>query len=538
MRFSPSIATLLLALAIIGAAMPARANDRDGLVLLANSAVPASVELAREYCRLRGLPEDRICALPMPSTEVISRADYASHLRDPLLAWLRANGWADQVKRHPRRVRAHEAEWTTVKSRLRILCSFYGVPVRIEDTQPQLVRKLQGWMDHAPQRDEAAVDSELTLLLQGPYDVRGRFTNPFYGQLRWTPPGAHNLFLVMAARLDGPDPDTVRRMMASALEAEQYGLHGRAYFDLRGPHQDDYLMGDFWLAEAVARFSREGYECVVENSDQLYGRHFPMDEAALYMGWYTDRVSGPFLRTGFVFRAGALAYHNHSGNAKQLRSRDEHWAGPLLASGAAATWGAVSEPFLATTPHLHIVADRLCRGATFAEATYLALPALSWQATVVGDPLYRPFAIPLDEQIRKLEAEGRPEVIWAWLRRINLLVSEGRFNVALAYARDRLRVRENYLLHEKIAELLAQNELPDDAAPHYEKAIALAEKPETALRIGVRYLLMLRVTDKREKAAAVEAGLRERWGGSPFLMLLQHAHPRAAAPVNAGPPDA
>lgn len=514
-----------VAVLLLAAAGPARADDRDGLVLLANRALPESMALAREYCALRDIPEDRICALDLPTGEAMSRRAYEARLRDPLLAWLREKGWVDQVKRDPRRVRDYETEWSTVKSRVRILCSFHGVPVRIDDTQPRIIQRAQAWLNHAPQRDEAAVDSELTLLLAAPYEIRGRLGNPLYNQLRWD---AGGLFLVMAARLDGPDPETVRRMMRDAMEAEQYGLHGRAYFDLRGPHQDDYQVGDYWFAEAMARLQREGYDCVAETTDQVFSRQFPMNDAAFYFGWYAERVTGPFLRTGFAFRVGALAYHNHSANAKTLRSVEEYWCGPLLAGRAAATWGAVREPFLATTPHVNILVDRLCRGLTLVESTYLALPSLSWQITVVGDPLYRPFAVPLDRQIELLETEQRPEVEWAWLRRINLLVREGRLHVALAYARDRIKARESALLHEKIADLLALNELADDAAPHYERAIELAADPETSIRAAVRYLLLLRAAGRGERAAALETALRARWSGSSFLMLLQHAHPAAA----------
>lgn len=515
----------LIALFWVGSACAA--DQREELVLLVNKAVPESMELARYYCQQRGISESNICELDLPVTEQMSRGDYETRLRDPLLAWLRKNGWTEQVKRSPRRVRPHETEWTTIKSKVRMLCSFYGVPSRIEDTQPWVAQKLQNWLNHAPQRNEAAVDSELVLLLQGPYDINGRFGNPFLGQLRWESPDQRNAFFIMATRLDGPDAATVRRMIDGALQAEQYGLHGRAFFDVRGPHEDDYLIGDFWLSEAAARLSREGYDCIVENTDKLFSRDFPMDFAAFYFGWYTDKVTGPFLRKDFEFQPGALAYHNHSGNARSLRTAAEYWTGPLLAKGAVGTWGAVSEPFLGTTPQLHVLVDRLCRGATFAEASYLAMPVFSWQITVVGDPLYRPFALNLEEQIKKLEAEQRPEVEWAWIRKINVLAQEGRLNIALAYARDRLRVRESPIVHEKIAELLAANNLLADALPHFEKAMEESTRADEALRIGVRYLLLLRTRGETERAAAVETQLRERWSGSSFLKLLQYAHPGA-----------
>ncbi|MCO5062685.1 MAG: TIGR03790 family protein [Kiritimatiellae bacterium] len=520
---------ILLALAPQGTA---RADQREHLVLLVNSAVPESVALAKRYCELRGISEAQICSLALPVGESLSRREYEEQLRDPLLAWLRDNGWTEQVKRNPRQVAAHESEWTTVKSKVRMICSFYGVPLRIEDSKLWVAQKIQNWIDHAPQRDEAAVDSELVMLLQGAYDIRGRVPNPFLGQLRWGVTGEQGLFFVMATRLDGPDPDRVLRMMQGAWDAEQYGLHGRAYFDVRAPHDDDYLIGDFWLGEAAARLSREGFECIVERTDQLFGLDFPMDSAAVYFGWYTDKVTGPFQREEFAFQPGALAYHNHSGNAKTLRATTNGWAATLLARGAAATWGSVSEPFLSTTPQLHILMDRLCRGETLAESTYLALSSFSWQNTVIGDPLYRPFALSLDQQIENLEAANRPEVEWAWVRKVNMLVQEGRLNLALAYARDRLRVRDSYLLRERMADLYSINGLPSEAVIHYEKALALVDRADTGLRIAVNYLNALRAVGQGDRAQTVEAELRERWAGSPYLKVLEYAHtpPKSAAP--------
>ena len=46
----------------------------------------------------------------------------------------------------------------------------------------------------------------------------------------------------------------------------------------------------------------------------------------------------------------------------------------------------------------------LSRGQTLGEAAYYALPALSWQAVVIGDPLYRPFLVSLEDQERNAPA--------------------------------------------------------------------------------------------------------------------------------------
>lgn len=521
-----SMALVLAGLALGSAAAVYADPDRDGLVLIANRAVPASVELARHYAAVRGLPTNRICELDLPVEDQISRRDYERKLRDPVLAFLRAQGLVQQVSRDPRNVGEHESGWNTVTSTLRYLVPVYGVPLRIDDTKPKLLEKIQNAVNHAPARDEAAVDSELSLLLQDGYDLRGRAPNPFYNQLRWDSPGGSGYHLVMVVRLDGPDPAAVRRMVDEAVAVEKAGgLLGRAYFDMRGRHDDDYRLGDYWLEEAMERFRRAGFECVVDRSDLVLGDLYPMDDAAIYFGWYTEQVTGPFTRPDFRFRPGAVAYHNHSGNAKLLHTTSEQWAGPLLHCGAAVTFGAVSEPFLGFTPNLQILADRLCGGATFGESVYLSLSALSWQIVVVGDPLYRPVPADVEQQIEVLEAAGSPDVEWAYLRKINLLAREGRLNVALNLCREKLRLRESAVLREKLADLYAMNELYEDAEIQYRQALREAKTAETAMRIGIRFVLMLRLLKKDERAAEIAGELGARWPGSPFLPLLDKARP-------------
>lgn len=505
----------------------AQVNDpalagREGVVVIANRRLPESVALARFYAEKRGVPAERVVELDLPEGETMSRPEYEEQLRDPLLAALRELRLVEQVRREQDLVSEHDSGWHTVKCSLRYLVPVWGVPLRIDDTKPWPLEKVANLVNHGLQRDEAAVDSELSLVLRDAYDLRGRVSNPLYNQLRWEP-GVAGAPLLLVSRLDGPDPQQVRRMLEQAWVAEKFGLQGRVYVDQRAPHQDDYLIGDYWLDEAALRLMREGYEVSVERTDAVMGGQFPMDAAAIYVGWYTGRVAGPFRQTNFTFRPGALAYHNHSGNAATLRSATEGWCGPLLARGAAATAGAVSEPFLLFTPHVSILVDRLCLGLTWGEAMYLALPHLSWQTTVVGDPLYRPFGVSLEEQIRRLEAAQDPAADDAHVRMANRLARDGRLNPALRYLRERIRQRPHPALHAKLGDFYAQNDLYEEAAQQYELALASANAPEQAVRVATRYLSMLDATGQKEARAKAEASLRARWAGSPFLEALPGA---------------
>jgi hypothetical protein len=97
------------------------------------------------------------------------------------------------------------------------------------------------------------------------------------------------------------------------------------------------------------------------------------------------------LNPSFRFRRGAIAAHLHSFSANQLTNTSQNWCAPLLAAGAAATVGNVYEPYLGLTHHFSIFYQRLLDGFTLVEAAAAAVPAVSWQAIVLGDPLYRPY---------------------------------------------------------------------------------------------------------------------------------------------------
>jgi len=51
---------------------------------------------------------------------------------------------------------------------------------------------------------------------------------------------------------------------------------------------------------------------------------------------------------------------------------------------------------------IHHAAAGIKAGAELGRAAYYATPALSWQTIVIGDPLYRPFAVPLEAQLANL----------------------------------------------------------------------------------------------------------------------------------------
>jgi hypothetical protein len=196
----------------------------------------------------------------------------------------------------------------------------------------------------------------------------------------------------LVARLDGPSDGDVRRMIDDSLTAERAGLWGWTYLDARGVKDPNYQIGDDWLFHIADQSFRIGRPAILDRHEALFPFGYPMTDAILYFGWYSEQTAGVFNDPHFQFRPGAIAVHIHSFSASTVRQSDKFWVGPLIRHGAAATLGNVYEPFLQLTPMLDLFYDRLVNGLTFAESAYASLRAVSWMTTIVGDPLYRPFS--------------------------------------------------------------------------------------------------------------------------------------------------
>jgi tetratricopeptide (TPR) repeat protein len=65
--------------------------------------------------------------------------------------------------------------------------------------------------------------------------------------------------------------------------------------------------------------------------------------------------------------------------------------GDLIRDGVAGAAGYIAQPFLNGTVRPHILFPAYVAGFNLIEAFYLAMPFLSWQGIVIGDPLCAPF---------------------------------------------------------------------------------------------------------------------------------------------------
>jgi uncharacterized protein (TIGR03790 family) len=372
-----TLARILLLVAAISP-LASAAISPGSVAILYNSAVPESRKLAEFYRDVRGIPPENLIALEMPVTPDISRADYEATILKPLRAEFERRAWW-------RRKTDASGITLPVVNRIRVLVTLRGVPLRIQPV-PKPPGAPANPADPVAGHDEAAVDSELAMFGAEGLPSDGVLQNRFFQSTKSISESNHP-YLVLTARIDAPSTGICERMIRDVIEVEKTGLWGRAYVDIA----NKFPQGDKWLEGVITANTEVGIPTVVDRFNETLPTNYPMTDASLYYGWYDGHVNGPFLNRRFSFRKGAVAMHLHSFSAEQLTDGNKNWSGALLQRGAAVTIGNVYEPYLHLTHDFKILNEKLLAGFTWVEACWMAMPVTSWQAVVLGDPLYRPF---------------------------------------------------------------------------------------------------------------------------------------------------
>ncbi len=164
--------------------------------------------------------------------------------------------------------------------------------------------------------------------------------------------------------------------------------------------------------------------------------------------------------------------------------------------------GCVYEPYLQLTPNVEIFLSRFTKSQfTFGEAAWAAQPALSWQTTVVGDPLYRPFAKSPALLHQELAERHSPLVEWSYLRLFNVDLARGVSPTNLtAFIESSGIATNSAVLTEKLASLYELQGKHDAAIDADETALRLNPSPEQ--RIQLRLALADKLLAQNFTAAA------------------------------------
>ena len=370
-------------------ATPGFCLQPEEVLVVANSRMAGSVDLAHYYMDQRAIPKTNFLQLSLTLEETMTREEYDRTLKKKVLETLQ-------------RLRS--------KNRIAAIVVMYGVPLKVAPPAPDWedldrIRRLGENKEMSKEEVvkeidslrktnmRAAVDSELALVQAGEYALESWIKNPYFlGFQEEALPLKKNQVLLVS-RLDGPDTATVYRIINDSLQTEKNGLHGKAYFDARWAKAESdkltgYALYDQSIHKAAAAVEKR-MPVVVDAEGELFTEKSCPD-AALYCGWYS---LGKYIDS-FTWQKGAIGYHIASAECASLRDQKRQlWCPKMLEKGVAATVGPVYEPYVQGFPLPELFFGHLVEGyMSLGESYLVSLPFLSWQMVLLGDPLYQPFA--------------------------------------------------------------------------------------------------------------------------------------------------
>ncbi len=389
---------------------PVFALEPDKILVIANSDIGASVQIAQYYCAKRGVPAGNILALPLGAAlnDTIARNDYEKQLAEPIRKELSSYEFAAKIKcllttygvpfkvgkRGPlknQEVKLKQLKKLAEQEKNKIEQLKQNGVTNTSREMKDIKRKLaqlQLEIDFIIGKEtNASVDSELSMVLFGDYELYRWQPN----RLKDNPLGLYSNTL-MVSRLDGPSFEIAKGLIDKAITAEKTGLRGIAYIDSQGIIDDKrpYSKGHFDqslrdLATLIRL--RTGMTVKEERTKKLFEPN-SCPKTAIYCGWYSLKK----YVDAFDFVDGAIGYHIASLEAVDLRDpNSSQWCPAMLKDGVTTTLGPVAEPYLHSFPNPKEFFLQLFDGYCLVEAYYHTNPFNSWQLVLIGDPMYRPF---------------------------------------------------------------------------------------------------------------------------------------------------
>lgn len=408
--FKQIIILLLPLLTIFTFYYPAFGLAPSEILVITNSNNKQSMKLSRYYMKQRDIPVDNILQIFADDDEDISQEDYREKIALPVKNFLNSHPEKNiqcLVLMHgtPLRIsppllsKTETLQLFTLQQKQNILEKEI---INLDSSRPEEKKQQQQEINRVKKEihklrgkdSEASVDSEIALLRFKDYALDGWLPNPYFLAYKNKPLSSERGNILLVARLDGPSPETVKRIIDNSIETETSGLSGKAYFDARWKEPKNsgeisgYAFYDRSLHRAAAAVKKAGrFITVLNDETDLLPEGSNLD-TALYCGWYS---LGKYV-DAFSWTKGSIGYHIASSECTSLRKKNSTvWCKMMLEKGIAATLGPVSEPYIQAFPAPELFFPLITEtNLTLVECYFLSLPFLSWKMVLVGDPLYRP----------------------------------------------------------------------------------------------------------------------------------------------------
>ena len=340
------------------------AQTGQQVLLVENGKDAVSRRIGDYYRPRRAVPLKNVCMLQSEANEEIAWDVYIAEIERPIAACLEKNGLREQV--------------------LYIVLTL-GVPLKIQGAGTGMTAEY------------GSVDSELALLyakLKGAtYPRAGPVPNPFF--MKRDAPFRHPQFpIYLVTRLAAYDFAGVKAMIDRSLAARN---RGKFVIDSNMPDTG----GNEWLQTAAMLLPAS--RVVLDTTPKvLYGQK----DVIGYASWGSNDGNRKRRWLGFEWLPGAVASEYVSTNARTFKRPPDNWtmtnfedrqhffagspqslSADLIQEGATGASGNTYEPFLVGNVRPDYLLPAYYQGRNLAESYYLALPFLSWQGVILGDPL-------------------------------------------------------------------------------------------------------------------------------------------------------
>ena len=343
-------------------------------LIVYNSNIPASLEVADYYSTKRGIPVVNKCAITPTRNDSIDFYNYEINVRKPIQNCLNAIG----------------------KEKILYIVFAYETPYKIVNVPTGTVLEIRAvdqfvaniWSENIPDIFEISNHPYFSAI-----QSQGNVYPPFVSLADYrNQPNAELIYSVW--RLDAASLDLAKGLVDKALQAEANGLNGQACFDRRlgaiDTLEDWSSSAGNWDLFRAAEFARRTGMTVTEDEQEAEFGTAPAplrcENVALYSGWYSYNN----YNDAFSWATGAIGFHLDSASAVDPRG-GANWAANALKQGITVTSGAVNEPYLEGLPHPDGVFRNLFEGANVGDAFLRNTAFLNWMIINIGDPLYRPF---------------------------------------------------------------------------------------------------------------------------------------------------
>jgi uncharacterized protein (TIGR03790 family) len=360
---------------LMAPAQSADVTPEKRVLIVYNSKVRKSREVADFYAHARGIPAQNQCAIrltdvePYDGTKVVPWEDFESRIKKPI----------------------RECLEKLDKKRILYIVFTYGTPYKLTRVPARYGVSIDQYI--ADIWDETGGPTRRVTPYYSHADSKAGKYSPFRSLAEYRDqPGSRTVYSVW--RLDAPSAELAKGLVSKALEAEKHGLKGQGCFDRRfgdieKVNDSRYGAGDWDVYRAAEAVRAAGFPITEDAHEAEFGTPPApkrCDDAILYAGWY----SLDHYNDAFTWKPGAIGIHLDSASAAHPRG-GSNWSANAVKKGITVTAGALTEPSLEGLPHPDGIFRDLLAGSNVGDVFFRNTQWLKWMILQIGDPLYRPF---------------------------------------------------------------------------------------------------------------------------------------------------